>query len=127
MLREESVHTRDDAGLVEHVHGLSGPNASLLTGDDEILRMVLPALRADYRPAETYRYVPGPPLHCPVIALRGDEDPMASLEETRAWSRHTTASFALKSFPGGHFFLNDHIPEILRMVSGHLDGVPQRT
>jgi surfactin synthase thioesterase subunit len=70
--------------------------------------------------------VPGPPLTCPVIALRGTEDPRASEAETLAWQRHTTGGFAMRSFPGGHFFLRDHAVEINRLIGERLAGVAAR-
>ncbi|NED01273.1 thioesterase, partial [Streptomyces sp. SID6648] len=63
--RDERVHLRDDEGLLADVRELSGTDPRVL-GDPEVVRMALPALRADYRAAETYRYAPGPPLTCPI-------------------------------------------------------------
>ncbi|MGW0522090.1 thioesterase II family protein [Crossiella sp. NPDC003009] len=119
--RDERTHLLDDDRLIADVRKLAGTDAALL-GDEDVLRMVLPAIRTDYKAAETYRYRPGPPLSCPVIALTGDADPKATVEEVRSWGEHTSGSFELRVFPGGHFFLNDVVPEILRMISAHIDG-----
>ncbi|MEV4921514.1 thioesterase II family protein [Streptomyces roseoverticillatus] len=118
--RDETVHLRDDDGLVAEMRGLSGTNPQLL-GDEEVLRMILPAIRADYRAAETYRWNPGPPLHCPVTTFVGDDDPKVTLEEAAAWSAHTEGPFTQKVFPGGHFFLADHQTEIVRLMAGQLE------
>lgn len=120
-VRDEGVHLLDDDQLIADVRALAGTDASLL-GDDEVLRMVLPAIRTDYRAAETYRYQPGPLLNCPVTALTGDADPKATVDEAGAWREHTTGAFELKVFPGGHFFLNAVVPDILALISAHIDG-----
>ncbi|RRQ79060.1 thioesterase II family protein [Streptomyces griseofuscus] len=117
--RAETVHLRDDDGLVAEMRALSGTNPQLL-GDEEILRMILPAVRADYRAAETYTWEPGPPLRCPVTCLVGDDDPKVTVAEAAAWSEHTEGPFALKVFPGGHFFLAEHQPEIIRLITARL-------
>jgi len=117
--RVETSHLLSDDQLLAEIRGLSGTDASLLA-DDEIARMILPALRGDYRAAETYRYPPGPDVSCPVHALTGADDPKVTVDEARAWSAHTSASFALRVFPGGHFYLNDHVPEILAVISDQL-------
>jgi len=117
--REEHVHLRDDQGLVEVLRRLSGTDAELLA-DDAVLTMVLPAMRGDYRAIETYRYRPGPPLNCPILALTGDSDPLVEVAEARAWAHHTVAPFRLRVFPGGHFFLSDHITSIVREITDHL-------
>ncbi|MFI8091855.1 thioesterase II family protein [Streptomyces sp. NPDC086080] len=118
-VRDERVHLRDDDGMVAELRALSGTDQRIF-GDEEILRMVLPAIRNDYRAAETYRYTPGPRLRCPITALTGDSDPKASHEEVDAWRAHTAAAFELKTYPGGHFYLVDHVPEVLRVIDERL-------
>ncbi|MFE2046290.1 thioesterase II family protein [Streptomyces sp. NPDC059477] len=114
--RDERVHLRDDDGLVAEMRALSGTDAAILD-DEELIRMALPAIRADYRAAETYRYEPGPRLRCPVTGLVGDEDPKVTVAEARAWERHTDASFDLRVFAGGHFYLTAHQREILDLLA----------
>lgn len=117
--RDERVHQRDDNGLIAELHQLSGTDGNLL-GDEEVLRMILPAIRADYTAAETYRYQPGPPLSCPITAFAGDSDPKVSLAEARAWEQHTTGAFDVHVYQGGHFFLTTHQQAILRVIADQL-------
>jgi pyochelin biosynthetic protein PchC len=88
--------------------------------DDEMIRAMLPSLRADYRAVETYRGDPGEKLTCPLVVLTGDADPHVSDDEARAWREHTTGRFELLRYPGGHFFLNDHVSAVLAAISGRL-------
>ncbi|MDI5939939.1 alpha/beta fold hydrolase [Micromonospora harpali] len=121
--RHETVHLLDDEGLLADVRRLSGTNSAVL-GDAELLRAALPAIRNDYRAAETYEYTPGPKLGCPVTVFTGDADPKTTVDEARAWERHTTGAFDLQVFPGGHFFLAQHQPAILRTISAALARTP---
>ncbi|WP_406280477.1 thioesterase II family protein [Embleya sp. NBC_00896] len=105
--RVEQTHRLDDAALTAELRSLSGTDASLLE-DEEVLRMVLPALRADYRAIETYVYTAGAALDCPITALIGDTDPKVTLDEAMSWRDHTIGTFALHTFTGGHFYLTDH-------------------
>ncbi|MER6569566.1 alpha/beta fold hydrolase [Streptomyces sp. NPDC001093] len=118
-VRDERVHLLDDDGLIADITRLSGTDTQVL-GDPEILRMILPSVRADYRAAETYRYTPGPKLRCPVFALTGDADPQVTLDEARAWSEHTSGAFTLGVFPGGHFYLNSRAAEVMAAIKNHL-------
>ncbi|MDI6412291.1 alpha/beta fold hydrolase [Streptomyces albus] len=118
-VRDERVHLRDDHGLIADVRALSGTNQQVF-GDEEMLRMVLPALRGDYRAAETYRHTPGPRLRCPVTALVGDSDPKASQEEVADWGTHTEGDFELRTYPGGHFYLLDHTADVLSLIEERL-------
>ncbi|GHE14160.1 oleoyl-ACP hydrolase [Streptomyces alanosinicus] len=118
-VRDERVHLLDDDGLIEDITRLSGTDTQVL-GDPEILRMILPSIRADYRAAETYRHTPGPLLSCPLTALTGDDDAQVTLDEARAWADHSTGAFDLKVLPGGHFYLNSQAPAVLSTLKARL-------
>ncbi|WP_314252148.1 thioesterase II family protein [Streptomyces sp. DSM 40907] len=114
--RDEYVHQRDDEGLVAALKELSGTDAAVL-GDEELLRMVLPAVRGDYKAVETYRHREGARLGCPVTVLVGDSDPVTSLEEAATWAEHTTGPCEVEVFAdGGHFYLNSQAAEVLKVV-----------
>ncbi|MBB5158867.1 thioesterase II family protein [Saccharopolyspora phatthalungensis] len=113
--RQEWVHKLGNTALVEHVRSLDGTKAGVLD-DPEIVRMVLPVIRNDYKAAETYRYQPGPDVSCPITALLGDHDPQVTVDEAKEWAAHTKAGFDLHVFEGGHFYLNDHWPEVIECL-----------
>jgi surfactin synthase thioesterase subunit len=116
--REESVYRRDDAGIIAEVRKLNGTASSVL-GDDELMRAVLPALRADYQAAETYRCDPEVTVDCPITVLTGDNDPKTTLDEASAWEGHTTGSYTIRTFPGGHFFLTAHADKVTGILRDH--------
>ncbi|MEU9919255.1 alpha/beta fold hydrolase [Streptomyces sp. NPDC051001] len=116
---DEQVHTGSDAELVAELRKLSGTNEMLL-GDPEVLAMILPALRSDYTAVERYRHEPGRRLDCPVTVLTGDSDPRVSVDEAEAWAEHTTGACETEVFRGGHFFLVDHIAEVIDLVARRL-------
>lgn len=120
--RDEAVHQRDDAGIWDEVRRLNGTVSSLLS-NEEIMRAALPALRADYRAVETYSCAPDITVNCPISVLVGQNDPKTTLDEAQAWARHTSGSFELRVFPGGHFFLTDHVDEIIKMIDQHFPAV----
>ncbi|MEG8179849.1 thioesterase [Nocardia terpenica] len=122
--RTDTVHLRDDAGIAAEVRSLGGTESQLLQ-DPEVLEMILPALRSDYRAVETYRFVPDGPPPCPITALTGDRDPHATPDEVREWARHSQNPFAAKVFPGGHFFLAERATEVLAVLSNHFTQPPR--
>lgn len=57
-----------------------------------------------------------------IESLRGTDtqrlrEPVA---EARDWARYTTASCDLVEFPGGHFFIVDHVRRIVEPVAASL-------
>ncbi|MGW7004369.1 thioesterase II family protein [Streptomyces sp. NPDC054933] len=122
-LRNETVHQRDDEGILAELKLMSGTDARIL-GEDEILRVILPAIRSDYKAVETYQAEPGAVVTCPVDVLVGDDDPKTTIEEARAWQEHTTADFDLRVFSGGHFFLAHHQDEIVTLMADRIASSP---
>ncbi|MEW1691792.1 thioesterase II family protein [Streptomyces sp. NPDC091265] len=120
-VREETVHLADDDRLIADIAQLSGTDSAVL-GDPEILRMILPAIRSDYKAAETYRFRPGPPLGLDVVTLVGDDDQQVTVEEAASWRTHTTASFELKVFPGGHFYLDSQVAPVLDLIRSRMSA-----
>jgi medium-chain acyl-[acyl-carrier-protein] hydrolase len=95
--------------------------------NDELLALVLPALRADIEALETYRYYDEPPLATDIFALGGADDRVVSVSELADWRRHTTGRFASRMMPGGHFFWFregvDHRQDssVVGIISGQLE------
>jgi pyochelin biosynthetic protein PchC len=116
---EESVHKFDDAGLIAELKDLSGTDMRVLD-DPEVLAMVLPPMRSDYRAVENFRYRPGPKLDCPVVALIGDEDPKATPDECDSWRDHTSGPFELHVLAGGHFYLGQAQQAVADIISRRL-------
>lgn len=120
--RVETVHHNDDDGLIAEVRALAGTDSRIFA-DADILRMALPAIRNDYRAAETYRYAGAPQLSAPIHAHIGTDDPKVTPAEAHAWADHTTGEFSLHTYPGGHFYLIDHAAAVTSSVAATLSAI----
>jgi surfactin synthase thioesterase subunit len=118
-VRPENVHTRGDAELLDELRQLGGTNAELMA-DAELRNLLLPMIRADYRAVETYRCQPSAAVACPITVLTGDTDPRTTAAEAWDWRRHTRAACAVRTFVGGHFFIQDHQQAIVELVTREL-------
>ncbi|MGW7823944.1 thioesterase II family protein [Streptomyces puniciscabiei] len=105
-----------DDELLAELRLLAGTDDSLLA-DPMLLELALPVLRADYAMLFAYSYRPGPRLRCPVVALTGDADPRVAVAEVPAWQRETEGAFTTHVLPGGHFYLDDHLPYVARVLT----------
>lgn len=117
--RNENVHLGADDRVVAEMRLIGGTDERFLK-DPELLRFILPAVRADYRAIETYAYSPGPPLRCGTTAMVGDADPRTTVEEAAAWAEHSTGDFALRVFPGDHFYLDACRAGVIETISSTL-------
>ncbi|MFC4507630.1 MULTISPECIES: thioesterase II family protein [Streptomyces] len=107
---------RDDVEIVSDIRSLGGTDARIL-GDPELLGMVLPALRSDYRAVARYRAGAGARVAAPVVVLVGDADPHTTHEEAQAWRDHTSGHFEAHTFPGGHFYLESEKDAVATTLS----------
>jgi surfactin synthase thioesterase subunit len=117
---DQGIHRRDDAGVLAEIRSLGGTEAALLE-DEEVLRMAMPAIRADYRAIETYVGDPERRVACPITVLYGESDPKLDPASVRAWSGHTTADFRVRALPGGHFYLVERQREVGDEIAAELD------
>lgn len=113
------IHQLPDAEFVNELKKLNGIPSEILQ-NDELMRLSLPTIRADFEMLETYRYQSDAPLNCPLIALGGTDDSRVSREEVEGWSMHTKTSFESQFFAGDHFFLTTANETVLRFVEGKL-------
>ncbi|WP_327674467.1 thioesterase II family protein [Kitasatospora sp. NBC_00458] len=118
-VRHETVHLRDDAGVLAEIQRLNGTDSALLQ-DEDIQQMILPSLRADYTAVETYVHRAGAALRAPVTVFTGDADPQVTRAEAERWSELTDGGFRLRSFPGGHFYLASEAGAVTRALSEEL-------
>ncbi|MYW16466.1 alpha/beta fold hydrolase [Streptomyces sp. SID161] len=123
--RQEAVHLRDDAGLIAQIRKLDGTSSALLD-DEDVVRMIIPALRADYTAVERYAYRPGPALSCPLRVYTGDTDPQVRADEATAWAEYTRADFRVRTFTGGHFYLAERGDEVIAALREDMTAFQER-
>ncbi len=97
---------RDDTGDRQALHRLGLIPEALQTPDT--MRLLIPALRADFELVLNHEPRDEPPLPIPLTALGGVDDPEVSRDQLAAWLPHTAADFALRLLPGGHLFFRTH-------------------
>lgn len=114
--REAPLSHLDDRAFIDALRDYGGTPPELLENRD-YMRRVLPALRADFMAAESFRYKPGEPLDCPILALGGREDSTVSETELNAWREQTRARFELRMFAGRHFFVESARTEVLAAIA----------
>lgn len=115
------MHQLPDEELLRTVDRRFGGIPAQIAADREFLALFCPVLRADLAIAETYAFVPKPPLECPILALGGTEDPEVPLCDLMAWETCTKGRFSWQLFPGGHFYLRDAAAEVVAAVTTSLD------
>jgi surfactin synthase thioesterase subunit/glycosyltransferase involved in cell wall biosynthesis len=112
----------DDDKLLADLRRLAGTPEELFA-DRRILETILPALRADTALYRRYVYQPEAPLEFPIRAYGGCDDAAVTSAHLEAWANETTSSFAVRHFPGGHFYLRTAGDGVLEELTADLKPV----
>jgi medium-chain acyl-[acyl-carrier-protein] hydrolase len=113
------IHGLPDAEFLRRLARLGGIPAEILA-HQEILDLLLPAMRADVTLCETYRFEPGERLSCPIVVYGGESDVDVTPEDLAGWREATTGPVSIHKFPGDHFYLNADPRALLERVARDL-------
>jgi medium-chain acyl-[acyl-carrier-protein] hydrolase len=119
------IHQLPDSEFANQLVRFNGIPAEVLQ-NAELMRMVLPTLRADFTLYETYVHQPEEPLSCPLSAYGGRQDSRVPAVHVAGWRAQTRGAFAFRGFPGDHFFLFNARRQLLRDLSAELSGILMR-
>jgi medium-chain acyl-[acyl-carrier-protein] hydrolase len=87
---------------------------------DELMDVLLPALRADLAVADTYAYRSAPSLPWPIRVFLGAEDPSCTLADVGGWHRQSTRGCEVDVLPGDHFYLHDQAALLVELIERDL-------
>ncbi|HEX6290381.1 MAG TPA: thioesterase domain-containing protein [Herpetosiphonaceae bacterium] len=122
---DEPIYHLPDAEFIEELRTLNGTPDAVLQ-NDELMRLMLPLLRADFELCNTYTFTEDAPLPCPITAYGGLQDDEVSRDQLAAWREHTSAHFTMRMFPGDHFYLHGSRALLLQTLAQDLVQVLRR-
>lgn len=83
----------------------------------ELLDMLLPMLRSDFKIAENYRPKPEiKPFDHDITVFIGSEEDVTA-EQMHGWKDHTSGICTLHYFKGDHFFINDEPEKVVKIIN----------
>ncbi|NIR50933.1 thioesterase [candidate division KSB1 bacterium] len=95
-----------DEEFVEQLRDLNSIPEAVLE-HEELVELLLPALRADFAIYERYVYYQEEQLDCPISAFGGERDDLVFEDDLQSWRNHTKQSCTVRMFSGDHFFLHN--------------------
>lgn len=117
---EPALHTLPDDTFVAEIQRRYGGIPEEVLRHRELVELLLPGLRADIQAVETYSYVAGDSLDCPILAFGGAQDSRATAQELEGWREESRGPFTLRMFAGGHFFLQSARVQVLAAIAAAL-------
>src|SRR4029079_1577100 len=103
--RGERIHSLPEPEFIAKLRELNGTPEEVLQ-HAELMRLIVPILRADVSVHEHYQFTAEPPVELGISAFGGLSDHEVTKEDLSAWSEHTRGRFRQRMLPGDHFFLH---------------------
>jgi surfactin synthase thioesterase subunit len=86
----------------------------------EILKLMLPTIRADFSILETYTHRDREPLDLPIHCFHGVDDHVVMSDEMNGWEHKTRGECRFHEIDGDHFFIATHEQELLGRIGALL-------
>lgn len=114
--RRRLIHQLSNADFIGELRDMGGTPDEVLR-DDEMMALVLPALRSDFTAIETYRPLTTKALSCNISVFGGDSDAAVLVDDLLPWQDHTQGMALVEMLPGGHFFIDENPEPLLRTLA----------
>lgn len=124
-LGRASIHHLEGQAFIDSLRELNGtPDEAL--NNSELMEMMEPMLRADFKVIEQYCYQAEgkQPLPLPIAVFGGLQDSWVPAEHLQGWHQHTASGFWHSQFPGDHFYYLTEHKALLRQLTDLLSLVP---
>jgi surfactin synthase thioesterase subunit len=105
-----------DADVLDDMMDLGGTDPRLLDEAD-FVELLVRAVQSDYRALDRYACADDVRIAADIHAIAGDTDHRVTREQLRRWESHTAGQFTFSLLDGGHFYLNDHLDTVAKLVS----------
>jgi medium-chain acyl-[acyl-carrier-protein] hydrolase len=115
---EKNYATMPDDEFKSKLRELNATPSEILQ-DDELLKLLMPGLRADFMLADSYRFPRGLPLPVKTTIFHAKQGEIP-LHQILAWEERIAGPVAYHEMPGGHFFLHTHEQLLVDDVSRRL-------
>lgn len=109
------IHALPDEAFKDAVAALDGTPRDVMD-HDELMELLLPLLRADFKLVETYRHRSEAPLDVPIFVYAGRDDRDTPQEALEGWAHCTNRPVSITVFDGGHFYVRDHAKALMDQI-----------
>lgn len=118
--KKELTHDLPDEAFINHIRELKGTHEELLQ-NDELIQLLLPALRADFKIVENYCNKSMQKIPTKISVFAGKKDDI-DLNEIESWFMLFESNREVYWFDGNHFFVDEFSAEVLSEINKILES-----
>lgn len=120
MKEDKKYHLLSEEDFKKKVKTLGGTPKEFFD-HPELMELFLPLLRSDFKLASTDLSLEViVPFNCDISVLLGKDEDMTA-QQAHEWKDHTKGLCTTYYFNGGHFFLNNEVESITRIIARDLN------
>lgn len=125
--KHKRIYQLEQAEFIAGLKQFSPTTATEIFDNENLLKLFMPMMRADFTIADTYFREVGEPLDIPVSVFCGSTDTDAPEHEMSTWQAHFTQPLNCDVFEGGHFFIEDNSEAVVARVNAILRDLHVRS
>lgn len=119
LIEEAPLYDLPEDILIQKLTELEGMPREIIE-NRELLEIILPVIRSDFRICETYIPQNHMPVNCPLTVICGINDNYASFPHMQNWYKYTTDTFEIIKVEGNHFYILENEQKIIRLITSAL-------
>lgn len=91
--------------------------------DQYLYNIFMPILKSDFQILKEYNYPKNrKPISTDITVLYGEDDTKTPFRKVVKWRELTSGTFNCYSFKGGHFFINQHMEEVINCIKNIINN-----
>lgn len=115
-IKKPFIHKLPEAKFMAELQYRYNAIPQSILQNQELRKLFLSCLRADFTMIETYKYTKEKPLDCPITVFGGLQDRAISLNNLEDWRVETNHIFNLEMVTGNHFFVHENQSSFLHLL-----------
>jgi len=116
------IHNLPKEEMIKELKEMNG-TPSVILENAELMGLLLPMLRADFKLAETFNYSPKNKLPINLSVFHGEQDVDVNKEQAMAWCELFKGNSRFIEFEGNHFFVEKNARQVACYVNDELTAV----
>ncbi len=113
---KKRIFNLPDKEFISELKKLNGTPKDVLE-NNELMELLLPMLRADFKIAENYCYSGSEIFNCPISLLAGNDDIDITLSMLEGWVDHFTEIKNIYIVSGNHFFIDNNTEAVIQKIN----------